>query len=195
MSEGFDFDAYRRSQAGNNPDKALLVTFQYAAVKQEDGSFENVEMIKIWLGRNDEIIRKVTPEDKIRFAERYRAFKEGEEVPETGTPIKECPLATPADVSACKAQKIQTLEQLVETADERLQAQRLVGFKYKCKDWLEAHRNFSHVGKLREEIETLKQQNMMLKEQNDLLRKGIVPAAVPEQKRRGRPPKVKDDAA
>lgn len=194
MSEGFDFEAHRRMQQGSNPDKALLVSFQYAAEKQPDGSFQNVEMIKIWLGRNDEIVRKVTPEDKIRFQDRYAAFKAGEALPETGTPVKECALATPADISACKSLRILTLEQLVETADERLQAARLVSFKYRAKDWLEAQKNIGHVGALRDEIDKLKQQNMMLKEQNDLLRKGIIPIET-EQKRRGRPPKVKDDAA
>ena len=45
MSEegGFDVQAYRRSQV--NPDKALLVTFEYGSQKQLDGSFKNIEMI------------------------------------------------------------------------------------------------------------------------------------------------------
>src|SRR5688500_11267077 len=134
MSEegGFDIQAHRRAQT--NPDKALLVTFEWGSQKKYDGSFSNVEMIRIWLGRNDEIVRPVTPDARVRCSDRYEAFRKGEQVPDTGTPISNCAFATPADVSACKSERIFTLEQLVETADERLQRSRLVTFKYRCRD-------------------------------------------------------------
>ena len=188
MSEGgFDYEAHRRSLQGN-PDKALLVSFEYASEKKRDGTFQNVEYVRIWMDKNTEVVRKVTEEDKIRFAERYAAFRSGEEVPEEGTPIKMVPFATPADVSACRAQRIFTLEQLVETADERLSRARLVNFKYQARDYLEAQRRTGYVGELRDEINHLKAQIDVLKE-----RAG--PTVEPAKKKPGRPKKVIDGDA
>lgn len=184
---GFDVQAYRAAQS--NPDKALLVTFEYAAKQLPDGAFENVEMIRIWLGRNDEICRPVTPQDKIRFRDRYDAFLKGEKAPADGTPIAQCALATPANVSACKAERIFTLEQLVETPDERLLRSSLVNFKYKCKDWLEAQKRHGYVGEMRSRIERLEKENEILKER---LKADGKDAEAEAPRRRGRPPKVKD---
>jgi len=184
---GFDIQAYRAAQS--NPDRALLVTFEYAARQKSDGGFENIEMIRIWLGRNDEICRPVTDQDKIRFRDRYDAFRKGEKAPVDGTPIGQCALATPANISACKAERIFTLEQLVETPDERLSRSSLVGFKYKCKDWLEAQKRLGHVGEMRERIERLERENEILKER---LKTDGKNTEVEVPKRRGRPPKVKD---
>lgn len=185
MSEGgFDYEAHRRNLQGN-PDKALLVSFEYASEKRRDGTFDNVEMIRIWMDKNTEVVRKVTEGDKLRFTERYEAFKKGEEAPETGTPIRMVPFATPADVSACKSLRIFTLEQLVETADERLSRAKLVNFKYQARDFLEAQRRTGYVGELRDEINHLKAQIEVLKERS------AAPAVEPEKKR-GRPKKVSD---
>lgn len=191
MSEegGFDVQAYRMAQS--NPDRALLVTFEYASKQKSDGSFENVEMIRIWLGRNDEICRPITEQDKVRFRDRYDAFKKGEKAPVDGTPIAQCALATPANISACKSERIFTLEQLVETPDERLLRSSLVNFKYKCKDWLEAQKRHGYVGEMRSRIEKLEKENEILKER--LKGDGKDTEVVVEvAKRRGRPPKVKD---
>jgi len=184
---GFDVAAYQRGQS--NPDKALIVTFEYAAVKQIDGSFKNVEMVRIWLGRNDEIVRQVTPQDRERFRERYESFKKGETMPPDGTPISQCAFATPADVSACKSERIFTLEQLVEVADERLQRAQLITFKYRARDWLESQKRHGYVGELRERISYLERENALLKEKLQEQGKDTE-VVVPVAKKRGRPPKV-----
>jgi hypothetical protein len=181
---GFDYRAYQQSKS--DPDKALIVTFEYAAVKQVNGSFKNVEMIRIWLGRNDEIVRPVQEADKIRFATRYEAFKKGEQVPEDGTPISQCAFATPADVSACKAERIFTLEQLVETPDERIARAKLITFKYRCRDWLESQKRHGYVGELRSRIELLEKENALLKERLRADGKDTE-VVVPVAKKRGRP--------
>lgn len=185
MSEGgFDYEAHRRNLMGN-PDKALLVSFKYVAEKQLDGSFKNVEHIIIWIDKNNEVTRKVTEEDKTRFADRYAAFKKGVEMPEEGTPISMCAFATPADVSACRAERIFTLEQLVETPDERLARARLVNFKYQARTWLEAQQKTGYVGELKQQIDQLKAQIEVLKE-----RAGKPEVVAIEPKKRGRPKKV-----
>lgn len=162
MAEGFDYQAYRAEQSGANMDKALLVTFEYASEKQPNGAHKNVEMVRIWMGKNDEIVRKVTEEDKVRFAERYAAFKRGEEVPPDGIPIKEVPFAMPADVAMCKAERILTLEQLVETPDERLKRSPgggLMNLKYKAKDYLDAVHRSERVMETSQKIKKLEELN------------------------------------
>lgn len=194
MSEGgFDVQAYLRSQQGN-PDKALLVTFYYEAEKQKDASFKNVEMIRIFVDKDNIIERKVTEEDKVRFSDRYEAFKRNEEAPIEGTPISMVAFATPADVSACKAERIFTVEQIVEIADERLQKARLVNFKYRCRDWLEAQRRAGYTAELRDKILSLEEQLKAareeiraLRQQQDRQSEETPEIVVP--KRRGRPPK------
>lgn len=186
MNEGgFDYEAHRRNLMGN-PDKALLVSFEYAAEKQKDGSFNNVEMIRIWMDKNSEVVRKVTSEDKHRFKERYEAFRNNEQVPESGTPISLCSFATPADVSACKSERIFTLEQLVETSDERLARARLINFKYQARTWLEAQQRSGYTGELIAKIQHLEAQIEVLKE-----RQGT--PVEPAKKRPGRPKKVITD--
>jgi len=189
---GFDYKAYQ--QGKSDPDRALLVTFEYAAVKQPNGDHKNVEMIRIWLGRNDEVVRPVTESDRARFRDRYEAFKKGEAAPPDGTPIAQCAFATPADVAACKAERIFTLEQLAEVSDERLQRAQLITFKYRAKDWLDAKNRHGFVGELRDRITYLEKENALLKEK--LRDQGKDPAVVVPvaTKRRGRPPKSDGDA-
>ena len=189
MSEGFDYQVQRQLNAGSNPDKGLIVTFEPIAEKQPDGSFKNVDYVRIVLGRNDEVVRRVTQEDKVRFADRYSAYKAGEAMPLDGTPIKDGALAPPADVSACKAERIFTLEQLAESADERLQRSTLINCKSKCRDGLETQKRHGYVGELRGQSDTLTAKVEGLEAQ--LRARGETPIDV-EPKRRGRPPKVKD---
>lgn len=190
MSEGgFDLAAYRREVSGGDPDRGLLVTFEHRAEKQNDGSFKNVEYIRIWLSNTDEVVRPVQPQDKVRFKSRYDSFKAGEEQPLEGTPINLCAFATPADVAACKAERVFTLEQLVETPDERLFKAKLVNFKYRSRDWLEAQKRHGYVGELRSQIDGLQAQVNMLKAR--LTDQGKDPE-VEEPKKRGRPRKVED---
>ena len=194
MSEGFDYQAFQRQVNGRDPDRALIVTFEPFAEKQKDGSFKNVDYIRIWISNSDEIHRRVTDEDKARFRDRWEAYQRNEAVPVDGTPISECLFADKATLAGCKSLRIYTLEQLAETADGNLTKVGLLNFKYKVIDYLKAQKNFGHVGEMREEINELRAQLEMLKEQNKELKSAT---AEDEPKRRGRPPKVRDadDAA
>ena len=188
---GFDYKAYQ--QGKTDPDKALIVTFEYAPKKRVDGGFDNIEMTRIWLGRNDEVVRPTTDQDRVRFRDRYEAFKKGEAVPTEGTPISMCAFATPADVSACKAERIYTLEQIAEVPDERLQRAQLITFKYRAKDWLDAKNRHGFVGELRARIQYLEKENALLKEKLRDQGKDSTVVVPVETKRRGRPPKVNTD--
>lgn len=191
MSEGgFDYQAFQKQVRGSDPDRALIVTFEPHAVKQVDGSFKNVDFVRIWLSNTDEVVRPVTDADKVRFRDRWEAYQRNETPPAEGTPIAQCAFATPADVAGCKADRIYTLEQLVETPDERLKRSGLLTFKYRCRDWLEAQRRHGYVGELRDQIEALKAQIESLKEQNAQLK-----SEDDEPKKRGRKVRDAEDAA
>lgn len=151
----FDHEAYRRQQLGQNPDKALLTTFRYV---YDDKRKEEVPYISIFLGKNDTVDRPATEEDKERFKERWEAFLKGEDKPPAGLPINQVPFATPAEISVCKTEKIYTVEQLLETPDNRLQRAHLLNFRYRCADLMKQLTDSKHVVEMRDEIETLKSQ-------------------------------------
>lgn len=185
----FDYTSMNANQ--QEADKALLVSFEYVA-KEVNGEYQNVPHIRIFVNKNSEIFREVTEEDMERFSDRWEAFQKGEEAPEEGTPVNLAPFATPANVAACRANKIYTVEQLVQTPDSRLQRSYLTNFKYMCSDWLKEKAGAGQIQELRGEIEALKRENQMLIERfrDAGLSTEAKPAA--KKKRRRRTKKVTD---
>lgn len=182
----FDYEALRRQQSGQNPDKGLLVTFAY---KYNDKLKSEIPYISIFLGKNDTVERPVTEDDKKRFSERWESFLKNEDAPPAGLPIKQVPFATPSDISSCKAEKIYTVEQLVETPDARLQRAHLLNFKYQCADMLKQLKDSNHIIEMREEIENLKKQLLAMKGQ----KVELVEEEPDLKPKRGRPRKVDGD--
>jgi len=179
----FDIAAYNAERSGVDLDKGLPVTFYWEAEKDEDGKYVNVAYIRIWMSKNSEIVRKVSESDKKRFADRWQAFQKGEEMPEEGTPINLVPFATPANISSCKAERILTAEQLVETPDDRLSRAYLQNFKYQVRDWLASNKDANHIKKMRETIEKQAAQIEALMEEIQEIK------SVKEPKKPGRPRK------
>jgi hypothetical protein len=183
----FNHEAWRQEQQGT-ADAGLLVSFYYEAVKRDD-EFVNIPFIRIWVDKETEVVREVTQEDKDRFSVRWNAFQNNEEVPIDGTPIKELPFATPANVATCKANHIYTAEQLVETPDDRLTRAKLVNFKYQVKDMLASQKDSSHIRHMREEMDQLKKNNIVLQEKIDALLAAQEQEPEPPKRKRGRPRK------
>lgn len=156
----FDTSTYQRQQAGMNMDSGLLVTFRYEAVLKDPPDptepYENVPYISIYLGKNDTVDRPATEEDKVRFQDRWESFLKGEETPTSGMPVNKVPFATPAEISACKAERIYTVEQLIATPDVRVQRAHLLKFKYACNDMMESLKNAGHMQEMRDLIESQK---------------------------------------
>lgn len=184
----FDYEAHRRLQSGVNPDKGLIVTFRY---EYSDKLKKEVPYTTIFLSKNNTVDRPTTAEDKLRFKDHWDAFEKGETAPLQGLPIKQIPFATPAEISICKAERIYTAEQLVETPDSLLQRANLLNFRYRVADMLKQMTDSQHIVKMRDEIETLKKHIKVLQETNAKLKSGEEQEVKP---RRGRPPrKVTDD--
>ena len=181
----FDYEAQNRLARGENPDAGLLVSFFYEPKQDQKGEWKETPFIRIWMDKDTEVVRPVEEVDKKRFKTRWQAFLEGEEPPEEGTPINKLAFATPANVAACKAERIFTVEQLLETPDSRLQKAYLLNFKYAAKDWFDAQKDVGHLKEMRAEIESLKQQLAAATE-----RLASVKTEEEPVKKRGRPKRV-----
>lgn len=182
----FDYQAHFEQQSGKNSDRGLLATFRY-----ENVNGENIPYINIFLGKNDTVDRPATDEDKKRFRARWEAFLEGANEPPEGMPINHVPFATPANISACKAEKIFTVEQLLETPDSRLQRAYLLEFRYKCGDMMKQLKDSEHIIRMREDLTKLTKMVKALEEQNIDLKRELSERKKP----RGRPRKKASDDA
>lgn len=161
----FDSQAYNDSQSNSGYDRQLC-RFSYEAIKQEDGSYDNIEYIRIRVDDKNEVFCPVQEEHKINYAVRYQAFVAGEEAPPEGTPLKAWAVPTPADLASCKEAKIVTVEQLANATDLTLQRGGLLGLKYKAIDWLEHNENAGVLSQLRDQLEKAKEQIKILQRTN-----------------------------
>lgn len=84
----------------------------------------------------------------------YRAWKEGEDVPENGTPIKGWPVLGPAAQKDLIQAGIRTVEDLANLPDQDISQICMGGltYKLKAKSWLEAAKD---TGKLVEQMTSL----------------------------------------
>lgn len=99
------------------------------------------------------------------YKAKYKAWKEGSALPESGTPVVNWPAISPGQVKALQAAHLLTLEDLA-VANEQAIAQLGMGgrqLKQRAIDWLAAAKD---TGKVAEEISALKAQNTDLAENN-----------------------------
>lgn len=88
--------------------------------------FEDREFVRILIGGDakSEIVRVVEDEDRKRFSNEYRRFKDtdaGEDGQLSGTPLAQWPIMRPAQIRELAAQNVKTVEQLAEVPDSSLQ--------------------------------------------------------------------------
>jgi hypothetical protein len=87
--------------------------------KQKGGEWVNVEYIRIipLADKFNAPHRPVEPEDKVRFAAQYEAWKRGLVEPAKGQPLKTWPGITPAEVNVLAQAGISTVEALAGAPD------------------------------------------------------------------------------
>ena len=135
----------QRSEA----DKNLLVKFymkprQDKAASLEKGRpiFKDVEYIDIKIpgNRNAGAGRPATDDDKKRFPDHYRAFKDRvTDAGMEGTPLSEWPLVSRSMAEELSFFHVKTVEQLVTMSDaQAAKFMGLGGIRQKAKIWLEA---------------------------------------------------------
>jgi hypothetical protein len=152
-------------QAGQIPeqDARLMAVFSMEAVEIHDKSekegrpiFEEQEFITIYVpGDKDNVVfRPVRPVDKVRFREKYRAFKDGQAQPETGTPLTSLPFMSKAQVLELAYYGVRTAEQLGGMSDAN--GQKVMGWQQlrtRVKNFLDAASGAAPALKLQAELE------------------------------------------
>lgn len=129
-------------------DKNLLVKFflkprQDKEASQKEGRpiFREVEYIDIKIpGKRDSgACRPATEDDKRRFPNHYRAFKDRTDQSETeGTPLSEWPLISRSMAEELSFFHVKTVEQLATMSDTQASKfMGLAGIRQKAKVWLE----------------------------------------------------------
>jgi hypothetical protein len=136
------------------------------------------------------------PMEHLRFYEEaHKQWKQGNEIPVSGTPIKMWPAVTPAEVAMLTHAGIMTIEDLAELTESGLRSLGIGGraWRDKARGWLVAAVD---QGKLSEQFAELKNQialkDAQLEQMQEKLRE--LEAAVVDKRGPGRPPKVKEAA-
>lgn len=139
--------------------------------------FYNVEMVDMhFAGDPYKIVSvRVTDEHKQRWPKAYNAFKGTGEFAVEGTPLKEWPALSVAQVAEYNAMHIHTLEQLISVDDNGIQRMGL-GARHiiaKAKAYLEAAQGNAPIEKLAAENIDLKEQIGLMQRQVDELSSAI----------------------
>lgn len=175
-------------------DGPVLVEFYHLPVEdraasQKAGHYvaKDVEYVRITPpGGNLIVETEVTDTHRQRFERQYNAWLEGIEPPEDGSPLREWPPASPAQVRTLDAMGIRTVEALAKCPDGPLQGAGMGGIalREKARAWLQSAADH---GVLAEEIAALKVEVAQLAERNEQLAEENRRLA--QKPRRGRPPK------
>jgi len=109
----------------------------------------NDEDAKVWITKLEKAAREgMIPETWPKhFNDRFEAWKKGEEIPLTGTPIKGWPIISPAAGAAIIKAGYLTVEDLANAPDQEVTAIGMgaISFKQKAKTWLEQAANSGKV--------------------------------------------------
>jgi hypothetical protein len=164
--DSLEYDHNVFNTAQRDADKTLAVRFYNVPVRNEHRSaeegrpiFEDTEHVEIRVrgDRNNIVMRPTRPEDRIRFADAYRAHEKGLEAKVNGTPLAEWPAASASFVEEMKFLGFFTVEQLAEATDSVVQ--KIPGmqtFKNKAKAFLEFAKGAAPLEKLQAELDEQK---------------------------------------
>lgn len=170
----------------------------YAIITPAGSKDEYERVAKEWLDSIAERARKgsYNPEWSRHFKELFKAWQEGNEVPEMGTPLKTWPCLSPAKIEMYIRANVRTVEDLAALTEEGIKncGMGARADKQTAANWLEEAKTGATAGQL----SALQVENTQLRGQVDEL-SGTVKALAAELKEmresrpRGRPRKSSDD--
>lgn len=176
-----DHNDFIKPDAG---DEKLVVGFYMGILKDEGATieqgraiFKDVEYVRIYTpGDNTNVIdQPATERQRQRFAKQYARFKQGvEETDQTGgTPLKEWPLLTRAQVAELHYINIRTVEQLAGVSDAaKLKMAGLTSLSRNAQTWLGKTASAAEAAKQAKLIEDLQNETESLKKAvRDLMNK------------------------
>jgi hypothetical protein len=151
-----------RKNDPNMDKKGLVVLFEVIAVQSEAKSqkegrpiYDEVDSIKIYApgDRHNVVHRQILPNDKVKFAQEYVAWKQGRELSVVGTPLEAWPVISKGQIEELKFFHVRTVEQLAALTDGNAQnVGPILRIRQTARDWLAAAEDGKHVSKLRGEI-------------------------------------------
>jgi len=133
-------------------------------VRQIGSNDSVVFKVETWLAQNkvDVAQGRLNPAHASRYEEAYTRWKQGQELPVQGTPIKTWPVISPAQVTSLLAIHVRTVEDLASLNDEGLRRLGMgaIDLKQKAQAWLAQAQD---KGPLTMEVAALKKENEALK--------------------------------
>lgn len=173
-------------------DNKLFVQFYIKAVHNKFKSnqegrpiYDEKEYVRIMIpgDRNSQVDGPVTREYKMRFADRYKKFKDRGNQAQTGTPLEVWPQMTVGRVAELKSLNIFTVEQLATIDDGH--AHKIMGFhdlRTRAQAFLEMAEGDAKNSKLAAELEKRDVEITALKEQMNQLIQGMQKDATSKKK-------------
>lgn len=173
--ETLDYDHNIHNAAQSDADRNLAVRFFTMPLKNETKSetegrpiFDDTEMIEIRVrgDRNNVVSRPIRPDDSRRFRDAYRAYKDNAATPESGTPLKEWPLATASMVEELKYFGFTTVEHVANASDTACgNMAGLRSLKDKAAAYVELAKGNAPLEKLQNQLDEQKSTNEALQAQ------------------------------
>lgn len=155
----FETRADTDRQASEEAGHVVYKNVDYIIVVPSGGKDEFVKPVdEYFRQKRREVIEKRFRADWLEHYEKaYKAWTAGNEIPLNGTPIKEWPVATPADVAQCHAANVMTVEDLAEANDTALNAigMNARNLQRKARAWFEQARD---QGKIAEQVANLSEE-------------------------------------
>lgn len=133
------------------------------------GSRDTIERVALeWVNQSLDLARegRLPNEWAMAYKQGYELFKEGREMPESGTPIMTWPGVGPAQQKAILNAQIKTVEDLAQANEAALQAIGIGarGLKEKAQAWLDVAND---TGKVAEELAALRKRLEQADARND----------------------------
>jgi hypothetical protein len=161
--EELEFDHNVFTAQMREADRNLAVKFYSQPIKNDEKTaqegrpiFDDTEMIEIRVrgDRNNVVQRPIRPEDKQRFRDQYRDYKDGKAAEASGTPLKEWPIMSASMVEELRFLGFVTVEQVAEATDSVCgRVPGLTTMKQKAKAYLEFATTTAPLERLNHELE------------------------------------------
>lgn len=156
----------------------------FVLIRPPGGKDEVIHLAQEWLKqkRRDALAGRFDMEWVELYEKAYSRWKQGQEMPVSGTPLKMCPFMSPAEIENCASLNIRTLEELATLSEEGIGRLGMGGRLLKERA-INALKAAEGGGKAAMQMEALQVENAELKARIEALEEAL------SKPRRGRPPK------
>jgi hypothetical protein len=134
------------------------------------------------------LVKEVTEEHRERWPDQYKAFKSGQDVVLTGTPLEEWPILNKAMIAELKHLQIRTVEELAGLSDVAVQHIGMGGqvLRERARGWLDEAQAEAFTNKVLHENDLLRSEVAGLKTQVEELSRHLVALSTRVSEREGR---------